>query len=109
MFHRVSKLRLNGELRDSAIFEQSSQDFAKEISRLCRTVDHVIATCSDGGVPFDHAQSLAAAIRGAELAESTADSHFMWFGRDWPAIAETILTFLAVDPLSAGDPRSVRG
>jgi pimeloyl-ACP methyl ester carboxylesterase len=57
----------------------------------------VIATRKDGGVPFTHAQSLAAAIRHAELVESTADSHFIWFGPDWPTIAETIRLFLTTD------------
>jgi pimeloyl-ACP methyl ester carboxylesterase len=43
----------------------------------------VVATRNDGGVPFAHAQSLAAAIRRAELVESRADSHFIWLGADW--------------------------
>ncbi|MDT9699159.1 alpha/beta hydrolase [Streptomyces sp. P17] len=59
----------------------------------------VIATRKDGAVPFSHAQSLAAAIAHAELVESQADSHFIWFGHDWPAIAETIRAFLTTDPL----------
>jgi pimeloyl-ACP methyl ester carboxylesterase len=57
----------------------------------------VIATRKDGGVPFAHAQSLATAIRHAELVESKADSHFIWFGRDWPTIAETMHVFLTTD------------
>ncbi|MGW3248433.1 alpha/beta fold hydrolase [Streptomyces sp. NPDC001070] len=59
----------------------------------------VIATRRDGAVPFAHAQSLATAIAHAELVESRADSHFVWFGHDWPAIAETIRAFLTTDPL----------
>src|SRR6266545_4009186 len=58
----------------------------------------VIATRHDGGVPFAHAQSLAAAIRHAELVESEADSHLIWLGQDWPSIAETIRAFLTTDP-----------
>ncbi|MGI5143813.1 alpha/beta fold hydrolase [Streptomyces sp. CA-106110] len=58
----------------------------------------VIATRKDGAVPFAHAQSLAAVIAHAELVESQADSHFIWFGHDWPTIAETIRTFLTTDP-----------
>lgn len=54
----------------------------------------VIATRKDGAVPFAHAQSLTAAIRRAELIESRADSHFIWLGHDWPAIAEKIRAFL---------------
>ncbi|MGW1044103.1 alpha/beta fold hydrolase [Streptomyces sp. NPDC002547] len=55
----------------------------------------VIATRADGGVPFGHAQSLAAAIPHAELVESRADSHLVWFGADWPEIATTVRAFLA--------------
>jgi pimeloyl-ACP methyl ester carboxylesterase len=57
----------------------------------------VIATRNDGGVPFAQAQSLVAAIRHAELVESQAESHLIWLGSDWPAIAETIRVFLATD------------
>jgi pimeloyl-ACP methyl ester carboxylesterase len=38
----------------------------------------VIATRHDGGVPFAHAQALAAAIPHAELVESRADTHLIW-------------------------------
>jgi pimeloyl-ACP methyl ester carboxylesterase len=38
----------------------------------------VLASRKDGGVPFAHAQSLAAAIRHAELVESQAASHSVW-------------------------------
>ncbi len=34
--------------------------------------------------------------RFAKLVESQADSHFIWFGHDWPTIAETIHAFLSV-------------
>ncbi|MEH0550846.1 alpha/beta hydrolase [Streptomyces sp. B21-101] len=54
----------------------------------------VIASRYDGAVPFAHAQALAAALRRAELLESHADSHFVWFGDDWPAIATRIRGFL---------------
>jgi pimeloyl-ACP methyl ester carboxylesterase len=54
----------------------------------------VIATRKDGAVPFTHAVPLAAAIPHAHLVESQADSHFIWFGPDWPAITETVLSFL---------------
>jgi pimeloyl-ACP methyl ester carboxylesterase len=57
----------------------------------------VIATRKDGAVPFAHAQSLVAAIEHARLVESRADSHLIWFGPDWPAIAETIRAFLTAD------------
>ncbi len=68
---------------------------------VCSDVEQpalVIATRNDGAVPFAHAQSLVAAIRRAELLRSQADSHLIWFGRDWPAIAKRIQAFLA-DPV----------
>jgi pimeloyl-ACP methyl ester carboxylesterase len=58
----------------------------------------VIATRTDGGVPFAHAESLAGTIRHAELVESRADSHFVWLGADWPGIAERIRAFLGTAP-----------
>ncbi|WP_406129563.1 alpha/beta fold hydrolase [Streptomyces sp. NBC_00989] len=54
----------------------------------------VIASRKDAAVPFAHAQSLASAIPGAELVESQAEGHLVWFGRDWPSIAERIRAFL---------------
>jgi pimeloyl-ACP methyl ester carboxylesterase len=54
----------------------------------------VIATRTDGGVPFAHARSLASAIRNAQLVESRAPTHFVWLGPDWPMIAERIRGFL---------------
>ncbi len=62
----------------------------------------VIATRTDGGVPFTHAQSLLRSIRHAELVESRAHSHFVWLGADWPAIAERIRAFLDADPSVVG-------
>ncbi|MCQ9177686.1 alpha/beta hydrolase [Streptomyces sp. IBSBF 2953] len=54
----------------------------------------VIGTRADRGVPFVHAQSLAAGIPRAELVESGAASHLMWFGSDWPTTAGKIRAFL---------------
>jgi pimeloyl-ACP methyl ester carboxylesterase len=61
----------------------------------------VIATRTDGGVPFAHAQSLTSSIRHAHLVESLAPSHLVWLSSDWPAIAERIQQFLHTDPLTA--------
>jgi pimeloyl-ACP methyl ester carboxylesterase len=58
----------------------------------------VIATRTDRGVPFAHAQSLASSIRHAELVESHAHSHLVWLGPDWPAITGRIGAFLDTDP-----------
>ena len=57
----------------------------------------IIATRTDRGVPFAHAQSYANAIQHAENVDSHAHSHFVWLGSDWPAIAERIRTFLDAD------------
>ncbi|MEV7891740.1 alpha/beta fold hydrolase [Streptomyces sp. NPDC002817] len=57
----------------------------------------VIATCQDGAVPFAHARALVATLRQAELIESWASGHFIWFGQDWPAIADRIRDFLLTD------------
>ncbi|TFB90863.1 alpha/beta fold hydrolase [Cryobacterium algoricola] len=54
----------------------------------------VIATRSDGGVPFAQSLSLASSIRSAELVESHADSHMVWLGADWPVVGERIVAFL---------------
>jgi pimeloyl-ACP methyl ester carboxylesterase len=59
----------------------------------------VIATRKDGAVPFTHAETLAATIPHARLIESQADSHFVWFGDDWPQIAAAIRDFLVVNHL----------
>ncbi|MGS2648914.1 alpha/beta fold hydrolase, partial [Streptosporangium sp. LJ11] len=55
----------------------------------------VIASRTDRSVPFTHAESLAATIPRAELAESRADGHMIWFAPDYPAIAAKIKDFLA--------------
>ncbi|MEU8038598.1 alpha/beta hydrolase [Streptosporangium sp. NPDC049078] len=55
----------------------------------------IIATRTDRSVPFTHAESLAAAISQAELVESRADGHMIWFAPDYPAITEKIKDFLA--------------
>lgn len=57
----------------------------------------VVASPHDGAVPFAHAQSLVEHIPHAELVSSEANSHFIWFGRDYPRIAEKVQTFLARD------------
>jgi len=61
----------------------------------------VIATRTDRGVPFAHAQSLASSIQHARLIESRAPSHLVWLDPDWPAIAAQIQQFLDSDPLTA--------
>ena len=55
----------------------------------------VIASRIDRSVPFSHAESLAATIPRAELVESRADGHMIWFAPDYPAIIGKIKDFLA--------------
>jgi pimeloyl-ACP methyl ester carboxylesterase len=64
----------------------------------------VIATRTDRGVPFAHAQSLANSIRHAKLVESRAHSHFVWLAPDWPVIAEQIRAFLDTGPPLIAEP-----
>ena len=58
----------------------------------------VIATRNDGAVGFAHAEALTAAIRHSRLIESHADTHFVWFGPDWPEVGGRIRAFLAAEP-----------
>ncbi|WP_406442371.1 alpha/beta hydrolase [Streptomyces sp. NBC_00631] len=61
----------------------------------------VIASRRDGAVPFAHAEALTAGLRRAELLESSADTHFVWFGEDWPEVAARMRGFLSAGPPSA--------
>lgn len=54
----------------------------------------VIGTRYDAGVPFSHSQSLAAAIRDAELFDSGADTHLAWLGPARDQVADPIHRFL---------------
>ncbi|WP_204040366.1 alpha/beta fold hydrolase [Acrocarpospora phusangensis] len=63
----------------------------------------IVATRNDRAVPFAHARSLAAAITRSELVESRADSHLIWFGSDYPAIAAKIRAVLLTDPQRASE------
>lgn len=54
----------------------------------------LVATRTDGAVPFTHSETLAAEIPRARLLESTADTHLIWYSPDYPTIAEEIQQFL---------------
>ncbi|MEO3811533.1 alpha/beta hydrolase [Sphaerisporangium sp. B11E5] len=54
----------------------------------------VIATRQDRSVPFAHAESLVTVMPHAELVDSRADSHLIWFGTDYPRVAARIHDFL---------------
>jgi pimeloyl-ACP methyl ester carboxylesterase len=90
---RTLLLEMFGQMRSGRGFLndlRGSPDVAAEVGQPTL----VIATRNDGGVPFAHAERYAATIRNAELVESRADSHIVWFGEDWPDIAARIRRFL---------------
>ncbi|WP_331733468.1 alpha/beta hydrolase (plasmid) [Streptomyces sp. NBC_00080] len=97
--HRDAAIALFTRMRSGHGFLNDLHDFNGGPDLRCLSADVeqpslVIASRHDGAVPFAHAQALAAALRRAELLESLADSHFVWFGDDWPAIAARIRGFL---------------
>jgi pimeloyl-ACP methyl ester carboxylesterase len=55
----------------------------------------VVASRSDGSVPFVHAEALARRLAHSELLVSEADTHFVWFGSDYSVIANRIAAFVA--------------
>ena len=99
---RALPLALFAEMRSGRGFLNDVRPTPDITARIAQPT-LVIATRRDGGVPFDHALSLAGSIRRAELVESRADSHFVWLGPDWPAICEQIEGFLHADPSASAD------
>jgi hypothetical protein len=84
-----------GYSRGCALDTVSSTTSARHRTSLPRSASRpIIATRKDGTVPFAHAEALATVIRDSELIVSDADSHFIWFSRDYPTIAEKIRAFL---------------
>jgi pimeloyl-ACP methyl ester carboxylesterase len=90
---RAMLLALFGQMRSGRGFLNDLRPTPDITARIGQPT-LVIATRTDGGVPFAHAQSLVSTIRHAELVESRAHSHFVWLGPDWPVIAERIRAFL---------------
>lgn len=91
---RATLLNLFTHMRSGSGFVadlRSVPDTAHEVAQPTL----VIAARKDGAVPLRHAAAIVAAIRHAELVESQADTHFVWFGPDWPAITTTMRAFLA--------------
>jgi pimeloyl-ACP methyl ester carboxylesterase len=93
---RAALLALFGRMRSGAGFGNDLRIMAApgRSAAQVRQPTLVIATRSDGSVPYVHAEALAAAIPGARLVESGAPSHMIWLGDDYPAIAATITGFL---------------
>jgi pimeloyl-ACP methyl ester carboxylesterase len=96
---RASVLALFGQMRSGSGFVNDLRA-APDLTADVNQPTLVIATRHDAGVPFAHAQALAATIRHAELVESRADSHLIWLGPDWPAIAVRVRAFLTADPIT---------
>ncbi|MFI6620623.1 alpha/beta fold hydrolase [Streptomyces sp. NPDC050528] len=108
----VACLRQEDRERLLALFSRmrSGRGFTRDLKELATAGDSVghavrvsqpalvIATRQDAAVRFVHARALAAVLPHAELIESRADSHLIWFGRDWPLISERIHAFLAEGP-----------
>jgi hypothetical protein len=94
---RAALVRLFAGMRSGRGFLNDLRGVADVTAQVTQPV-LIVASRQDGGVPFGHAEALAASLPQAELVESGASSHFIWFGDDYPAIAETIRQFLTRDP-----------
>lgn len=95
--HRASLVRLFSGMRSGRGFLNDLRGAPDVTGQVSQPV-LVVASRQDGGVPFAHAEALVAGMPQAELVVSAAHSHFIWFGDDYPAVAETIRQFLARDP-----------
>ena len=100
---RATLLALFAQMRSGRGFLNDLRP-TPDVTALVEQPTLVIATRTDRGVPFAHAQSLLNTIRHAELIESHADSHVVWLGDDWPAIAGRIRVFLDTDPPAVVGP-----
>ena len=94
---RATLVRLSAGMRSGRGFLNDLRGAADVTAQVTQPA-LVIASRQDGGVPFVHAEALAANLPHAELVKSVASSHFIWFGEDSPAIAETIRQFLTRHP-----------
>jgi pimeloyl-ACP methyl ester carboxylesterase len=90
---RAFLLGLFAEMRSGRGFSYDLRE-TPDVTAQVQQPTLVVATRTDGGVSFAHALSLVNAIRGAQLVESRAPSHMVWFGADWPIVAEQIRAFL---------------
>jgi pimeloyl-ACP methyl ester carboxylesterase len=96
--HRATLVRLFGGMRSGRGFLNDLRGAADVTAQVTQPV-LIIASRQDSGVPFAHAQAVASSLPRAELVESAANSHFVWFGEDYPAIAETIRRFINSRPV----------
>jgi len=100
---RAASLELFGRMRSGAGFGNDIRTMtathhldtlAARAARL-RQPTLIIAARDDGAVPYAHAEPLAGIIPDARLITSTAPSHMIWLGDDYPAITAAITAFLA--------------
>jgi len=98
--HRSWLLTLFSRMRSGSGFVNDLRECV-DLTAEVRQPTLVIATRKDRAVPFAHAEALAAGIAHSRLVVSEADTHFVWFGSDYPAIAETIRNFIQADSVSA--------
>jgi pimeloyl-ACP methyl ester carboxylesterase len=101
--HRALAAALFEQMRSGSGFCADLRDFTdiacyRETAAGVTQAALVIASPTDGAVPFAHARTLAAALPNARLIASEAPSHFIWFSDDYPAIAAAITSFLEADP-----------
>ncbi len=65
-----------------------------EVARSIQQPTLVMASRSDGSVPFEHSAQLTRLVPNAELFISDALSHFLWFGPSAKQLDDAILGFL---------------
>ncbi|MER6173630.1 alpha/beta fold hydrolase [Streptosporangium sp. NPDC001681] len=98
---RATLIALFSLMRSGHGFRNDLRASAEETAQVTQPA-LVVATRNDGAVPFAHAESLMARLSRAELVESRAGSHFIWFADDYPAIADRIRDFLTSEPSHHG-------
>lgn len=94
---RATLVALYSHMRSGAGFHNDLRSFDAAPPQPITQPTLVIASRNDAAVPIAHAESLVNAIPHAELVASQADSHLIWFGSDYPVIANRIRSFLTAD------------
>jgi pimeloyl-ACP methyl ester carboxylesterase len=107
--HRDLATALFEQMRSGSGFCEDLRNFTdiagyRETAAGAAQAALVIASPTDGAVPFAHARTLAAALPNARLIASQAPGHFIWFSDDYPAIAAAITSFLEADPAASPGP-----
>ncbi|MFF4546066.1 alpha/beta fold hydrolase [Streptomyces sp. NPDC001435] len=97
--HRAELIALFSRMRSGSGFLNDLRDLrtGPDLNSLLADITQpslVIASRRDGAVSFTHAEALSAGLQRVELVESSADSHMVWFGDDWPTITARVRDFL---------------